>query len=206
MKVADLREVRKHLPLGSIVKIAEKLNISQGAVSQVFRGRYPRYKNVVLEIALEIIETVQESEKGVTEKANRLGLTTSEFSVPYQHKKKKVVEHKPRFADLYVMTDEQINSYLQEKGSKIHHEDYSGVFTSLETSHIRFINALCDEQGIKKPTWDDLKKMNHNGLSKVAADLKLDEIMMNVYPEDPDGENDLRSDIASRIQLPIEEE
>ena len=206
MRVVDLREVRKHLPMGSIVKIAEKLNLSQGAVSQVFRGRYPKYKNAVLEIALEIIRARQESEKSVVDKAEKLELTTSEFAVPYQRKKKKIQDHKVSFVDLYVMTDEQLNSYQKEKNSKISQNDYSGIFTSSETSHVRFINALCDEQGIKKPTWDALKKMNHAGLSKVATDLKLDEIMMDGYPDDPDGENDFRNDIANRLQLPISDE
>lgn len=206
MKVVDLREVRKHLPLGSIVKISEKLNISPGSVSQVFRGRYPKYKNAVLEIAFEIINAIQESEKGVTEKAVSLGFMTSEFTGPYQHKKKKVIERKVRFEKLYTMDDEQLKVYLEKVGSKIVRDDFSGMFISDETTHLRFIKAICEEQGLKIPVRDDLERMNHGGLIKAVDDLKLEKIDVNDYPDDPDGNNDLRDDIANILQLPASNE
>jgi len=205
METVDLQEVRKHLPMGSIVKIAAKVNLSPAAVSQVFRGRFPRYKNAVLEVALEIIRAKQESEKNVVEKAKQLGFITSEFAVPYQRKKKKNPVHRVTFTDLYVMNEDQINAYQKEKGSKVDYDDYSGVFTSTETSSIRFLKALCKEQGIKVPTWDDLKKMNHAGLMKVTTDLKM-EVDPEHYPDDPEGNDEFRNDLADRLQLTSAEE
>lgn len=165
-----MREVRKHLPMGSIVKIAEKLNLSQGAVSQVFRGRYPKYKNAVLEIALEIIRAKQESEKNVIEKAEKLELTTSEFAVPYQ-RKKKVAEYKPTYAKLFSMNKVEREVYLKNRRSQIQYEDYTGILTSEQTAFGRYIDAIAKEQEIKKPTVNDIEKLNQFGLLKYIKDL-----------------------------------
>jgi len=205
MKTVNLREVRNHLPLGSITRIAERLNLSPVVVSQVFKWKYPTYRNAVLEIALEIIKAKQESEKDVMEKAEKLGLTGNEFRIPYQHKKKKAVEKKVRYSDLFKMNEGEMENYLRKVNSKLREDDFSGMFTSVGTAYRRFLYELCKEQNIKVLTIEALKKMNRQGLDRTMKEFNPDYDPESI-PNDPEGEQDLREILMDRYSYEEYEE
>jgi len=197
MKTVNLREVRVRLPFGSLVKISEKLGLSLTVVSGVFRGKYPGYKNSVLEIALEMINAKQESEKDIIEKAEKLGVANGEFSIPYQRKKKRIVEKKVRYSDLFKMNEGEMENYLRKVNSKLREDDFSGMFTSAETAYRRFLYELCKEQNIKVLTIEALEKMNRQGLNRTMKEFNPDYDPESI-PNDPEGEQDLREILMDR--------
>jgi transcriptional regulator with XRE-family HTH domain len=174
MRTINVREVRKHLPLGAIKEIAEKLNIFAPVVSNILNGHAgSKYKNQVLELALDIILAKKESEKLATEKAELLGLTANEYLTIGPHKKKRVAEYKPSYAKLFGMSKEEREVYQKSKRSQVRFEDYAGFLTSEETAFLRYVDAIAKEQNISKPTVKGIKRMNQFGLLKYIEELGI---------------------------------
>jgi len=82
METINLRELRRRLPRGSIVRIAKAMEISAKVVSEVLnKGWHIKLRNRVCYIALSILEESR-IKPDVIKHAQELGLTSHYFVYP----------------------------------------------------------------------------------------------------------------------------
>ena len=88
MKDVNLKSVRAKLPRGSIVRIAEAMDVSPAIVSHVLNDNwYPQYHNEVLRQSIAIIRDLYPDD-GLLQEAEELGISGgSVFSHPRKKRK-----------------------------------------------------------------------------------------------------------------------
>lgn len=101
MATINLRELRRRLPHGSIVRIADATGISAKVVSEVFNfGWHVQLRGRVCDAALSILDE-SKIEPDVIKHAQELGVASAHsIYVPQRSRKKPIIYEKPEEDDL----------------------------------------------------------------------------------------------------------
>ena len=206
MKEVNLIAVRNRLPHGSMLLIAEKLNIDQKIVSSVLRkGWYPQYKDKVLEVALSIIKGNVDSSKSVIKEADALGLTTTSlFPIP----KRKMQTERPSgtgFADLFNLGREELEDYIKENALETDPDDFNSFWKGAEKNRVDLVYAICKGLGLDMPDWNDIQNLEREELIEVINDLEL-ETDSGEFDDEEEGNQELANAICEELGIREPEE
>jgi len=152
MATINLRELRRRLPHGSIVRIAEATGISAKVVSEVLNnGWHVQLRGRVCDAALSILD---ESKIGtdVVKHAQEHGVVSA-HSVFVPAKKRPIVhqQEEPDISldDLIEMDFDELADFCKENELETDPEDFEGgIFTTESVRRDDLLIAIVDELGI----------------------------------------------------------
>jgi hypothetical protein len=202
MTTVNLVEVRRRLPHGSLSRIADTVGVSVRIVGDVFKyGWYPQYHNQVVEAALSIIdETIIDPD--VVKHAQELNLTSPHsIFVPKKGKKKKKniveLEDEITYMDIFGRDEDELIEFIQENELETNPDDYQKLLGGCDLW--KLMCAVARELELI-PDWDEIHEMDREELEDLVEELCLEEeIDLEDYDYDEDGDNDLADEIAEYL-------
>ena len=125
MATYNLREIKRRLPRGSFIRIAEATGVPSSAVGRVLNyGWYPQYHNKVVEAALSILDESR-NDPDVMKHAKELGVVSAHsIFVPTRSRKKKIPSYyRPdknlNWNDLCEMEEDELVGLCEDRGFKL---------------------------------------------------------------------------------------
>jgi len=201
MKTIDLQAIREQLPHGSMTKIANTLGIDVRIVSRVFDGEIKNYRNQVLNSAFSLLESYNEQQKTLNEKARKYGFLTDFIFTKKKKKNMKPREDVIELMDVFGRDEEELIDLIEENDLETDPGDHKKLLGGYNVS---LWNAVAIECGLY-PTWEELHEMDRVDLENLIEEMALEDVIdLDDYEDDTDGNKDLAKAIAD--ELDIEEE
>lgn len=159
MATINLRELRRRLPHGSIVRIAEATGISAKVVSEVLNnGWHVQLRGQVCDAALSILDE-SKIDTDVVKHAQEHGVVSA-HSVFVPAKKRPIVHQQEEpditLDDLIEMDFDELADFCEENELETDPEDFdAGIFTTESGRRDDLLIAIVDELGIDDAEDDD---------------------------------------------------
>ena len=203
MKTIDLQAIREQLPHGSLTKIANTLNVDVRIVSRVFDGEIKNYRDSVLNVAFSILDSINDQQKVLNEKAKKLGFLSDFVFTKKKKKMKGSDDDVITLAEIFGRDEDELIDFIEENDLQTNPDDHRKLLGGYNVSLWNAVAIECDLY----PTRDEIDQMDRYGLEDLVEEMALEEVIdLDDYEDNTDGNKELAEAIAEELDIQEEPE